>query len=152
MANVTLPAKRRNRTSCPVRLTSGPTTGSFDAYAYDSENGETNSFGYLREVTSGLPGMHTYDANGHLSAATSGSNPGDACTGGTGIVNLIYAGNDPVNGSDPSGMYVHGYCGSASLFLTYQGDGGGSNCNHSGPPGARGRHSRTGRVTSGFAK
>lgn len=104
MANDTLPAQRRNRTLCPVRLASGPTAGSLDAYAYDSENGETNSFGYLREVTSGLPGMHTYDANGHLSAATSGSNPGDACTGGTGIVSLIYAGDNPVNATDPSGL------------------------------------------------
>jgi hypothetical protein len=50
--------------------------------------------------------MCAYDAHGQLSAATSGSTPGDGCTDGTGIVNLIYAGGDPVNSSDPSGLRV----------------------------------------------
>jgi hypothetical protein len=104
MPNVTLPAQRRNCTSCPVRLASGPTSVSVDTNAYDSEHEETDSFGFFREVTQDLPGMYAYDAHGHLSAATSGSTPGDGCTDGTGIVNLIYAADDPVNAADPTGL------------------------------------------------
>jgi hypothetical protein len=66
--------------------------------------GGLDSLGFFREVTPDLPGMCAYDAHGQLSAATSGSTPGDGCTDGTGIVNLIYAGDDPVNEVDPSGQ------------------------------------------------
>jgi hypothetical protein len=104
MPNVTLPAQRRNCTSCPVRLALGPTAVSVDANAYDSEHEETDSFGFFREVTPDLPGMYAYDAHGHLSAATSGSTPGDGCTDGRGIVNPIYAGDNPIDSTDSSGL------------------------------------------------